>query len=70
MAPKRSSACTHPNSLVDAFRLRGAEGYETGIEALKEWLKRKDAPPAALLELARAIPRALGPVKNALEYLA
>lgn len=57
-------------SLVDVFRLRGSEGYETGIEGLKEWLKRKDSRPAALLELARTIPRALGPVKNALDYLA
>ena len=57
-------------SLVDVFRLRGTEGYETGIEALKEWLKRKDARPAALLELARTIPRALSPVRNALEHLA
>lgn len=57
-------------SLVDVFRLRGSEGYETGIEALKEWLKRKGSRPAVLLELARTIPRALGPVKNALEYLA
>lgn len=56
-------------SLADVFRLRGTEGYETGIEALKEWLKRTDARPAVLLELARLVPRALGPVKNALEYL-
>lgn len=56
-------------SLVDVFRLRGSEGYETGIEALKEWLKRNDSRPAALLELARTLPRALGPVKIALEYL-
>jgi predicted transcriptional regulator of viral defense system len=57
-------------SLVDVFRLRGSEGYETGIDALKEWLKRNDARPAALLELAHMIPRALGPVKLALGYLA
>jgi len=57
-------------SIVDAFRLRGNEGYETGIEALKEWLKRKNSRPAALLELARTIPRALGPVKIALEHIA
>jgi predicted transcriptional regulator of viral defense system len=56
-------------SLVDVFRLRGSEGYETGIEALKAWLKRNDARPAALLELSRKIPRALGPVKLALAYL-
>ena len=56
-------------SLVDVFRLRGSEGYETGIEALKEWLKRNDSRPAALLELARTIPRALGPIKAALGYL-
>lgn len=57
-------------SLIDAFRLRGSEGYETSIEALKEWLKRNDSRPASLLELAHRIPRALGPVKMALEHIA
>ena len=66
---ERTGLYSAERSLVDAFRLRGSEGYETGIEALKAWLKRSDARPATLLELARTIPRALGPVKMALEYL-
>lgn len=57
-------------SLVDVFRLRGIEGYETGVEAVKEWLKRPRARPAELLDLASKLPRASGPIRQALEYLA
>ena len=27
-------------SIVDMFRLRGSEGYELGVEALRSWLNR------------------------------
>ncbi|GAB2742635.1 type IV toxin-antitoxin system AbiEi family antitoxin domain-containing protein [Sinomonas soli] len=56
-------------SIVDAFRLRGAVGYETGIEALRNWLRRRGSQPAKLLELASALPRAKAPLQRALEVL-
>src|SRR5665647_3087983 len=56
-------------SIVDALRLRGHEGYETGIDALRAWLRRKGSNPSALLTLARELPRAEGPLREALTYL-
>src|SRR5674476_1073829 len=56
-------------SIVDALRLRGYEGYETGIDALRAWLRRKGSNPSALLKLAHELPRAQGPLREALTYL-
>ena len=56
-------------SIVDAFRLRGREGHELGYEALRRWLRRPGAQPAALLEMAGRFPRALTPLRQALEVL-
>lgn len=56
-------------SIVDVFRLRGQQGYEVGIEALRTWLQQPGSRPAALLETAKLLPRAEGPVRQALEYL-
>lgn len=56
-------------SIADAFRLRGAIGYEIARDALKEWL-RHGGKPARLLEIATALPRAKAPVSNALDILA
>lgn len=56
-------------SIVDAFRLRGLAGYETGIEALRNWLKLPGSHPAKLVDIARALPRASGPLRAALEVL-
>ena len=56
-------------SVVDAFRLRGREGHELGYEALRRWLRRPGAQPAALLEMAGQFPRALTPLRQALEVL-
>jgi predicted transcriptional regulator of viral defense system len=56
-------------SIVDAFRLRGSAGYETGIEALRNWLKRPGSQPARLMEVAAAVPRSQGPLRQALEVL-
>lgn len=55
--------------IVDAFRLRGGIGYETGRDALQAWLKR-GGKPSALLELATWIPRARTPLLQALTTLA
>ena len=56
-------------SIVDAFRLRGETGYELGRDALKEWLRR-GGKPARLIEIASRLPRAKGPVLQALDVLA
>lgn len=56
-------------SIVDAFRLRGSAGYETGIEALRNWLKRPGSQPARLMEIALLVPRSKGPLRQALEVL-
>lgn len=56
-------------SIVDAFRLRASAGYETGIEALRNWLKRPGSQPARLMELSTAIPRSKGPLRVAMEVL-
>lgn len=57
-------------AICDVFRLRGLEGYETGIEALRTWLGRRGSNPAELMSIAAQLPRAAGPVRTALEHLA
>jgi predicted transcriptional regulator of viral defense system len=56
-------------SIVDAFRLRGTAGYETGIEALRNWLKLPASQPAKLFAIAQSLPRAVGPLRTALGIL-
>lgn len=56
-------------SIVDAFRLRATAGYETGVEALRNWLKRPDSHPARLMQVASVVPRSSGPLRRALEVL-
>jgi predicted transcriptional regulator of viral defense system len=56
-------------SIVDAFRLRGSEGYEMATEALSNWLKRRGSHPAALLQIAAQLPRATAPLTLALSVL-
>ena len=55
-------------SIVDAFRLRGQVGYDLGLGALREWLRR-GGKPAALVDIAEQLPRSLGPLRLALETL-
>lgn len=55
-------------SIADAFRLRGDLGYELGRDALREWLRR-GGKPAQLMSVAARLPRAKGPVLQALEVL-
>ena len=56
-------------SIVDVFRTRATSGYETGVHAMRAWLRRPGASPAALMSLAEELPRARGPVRQALEHL-
>lgn len=55
--------------IADAFRLRGDLGYELGRDALREWLRR-GGKPAQLIAIALRLPRAKGPLLQALEALA
>ncbi len=59
---------TPERCIVDAFRLRSAIGYEAAREALRTWLAH-GGQPAKLAVLARKLPRAAGPLMNALELL-
>ncbi|WP_218951917.1 type IV toxin-antitoxin system AbiEi family antitoxin domain-containing protein [Amycolatopsis anabasis] len=56
-------------SIVDAFRLRHREGPELANTALRRWLARPGAQPAALLALARHFPRTEAPLRRVLEVL-
>ncbi|BCW43682.1 type IV toxin-antitoxin system AbiEi family antitoxin domain-containing protein [Arthrobacter sp. StoSoilB5] len=56
-------------SIVDAFRLRASAGYETGIEALRNWLKRPESQPARLMDIASSVPRSKRPLRQAMEVL-
>ncbi len=56
-------------SIVDAFRLRGQQGYEVGVEALRSWLRLRGSHTSALLGIAQQLPRSERPLRQALEYL-
>ncbi|MGF1664499.1 MAG: type IV toxin-antitoxin system AbiEi family antitoxin domain-containing protein [Kineosporiaceae bacterium] len=56
-------------SIIDAFRLRGTEGADLAYEALRRWLRRRGSQPADLLAVASHWPRAVSPVRSALELL-
>ena len=56
-------------SIIDAFRLRHQEGPDLAYEALRRWLRRRDASPAALINLAQGFPKALPALRSALEIL-
>jgi hypothetical protein len=55
-------------SIADAFRLRGAVGYELARESLREWLRR-GGRPARLMEVASQLPRTKSPVLEALAWV-
>lgn len=55
--------------IVDTFRLRGTEGTDQAIEALRRWLRTRGAQPAELMRMAEQLPRSEGPIRQALEYL-
>lgn len=56
-------------SLIDMIRLRHREGAEIAWEALRRWLGRKGARPAALIEMARSFRAAESAVRHALEVV-
>jgi predicted transcriptional regulator of viral defense system len=56
-------------SLVDVIRLRHREGSDVAWQALRRWLGRKGAKPAALIEMATRLHGAERAVRNALEVV-
>ncbi len=56
-------------SLVDVIRLRHLVGPDVAWEALRRWLRRKGARPAALIEMAKSLRGAESAVRNALEIV-
>lgn len=55
--------------VIDAFRMRGTEGYELAHDALRRWLRRRESQPGTLLRLAANWPRVVSPLRAALEVL-
>ncbi len=60
---------TAERSIVDALRLRGREGHDMAYEALRRWARRPGSQPSSLLMLAARFPRAVTPLRAALEVL-
>ncbi len=56
-------------SLIDMIRLRHREGPDVAWEALRRWLRRRGAKPAALIEMAKSLHGAERAVRNALEIV-
>ena len=56
-------------SIIDAFRLRHYEGPDVAHEALRRWLRRREASPAALIRMAEHFRKALPALRAALEIL-
>lgn len=57
-----------PRTIIDSYRLRNTLGPEVDHEALRRWL-RTGGQPAKLITVARAFPRAMPALRNALEIL-
>lgn len=55
--------------IIDAFRLRHVEGFEIGIGALQQWLRKPGSSPAALLGMAESFPRQKSNIRHILEIL-
>lgn len=65
----RMSLYSPERSIIDAFRLKHQEGHEMAYQALKSWLRRREAQPAQLLKIARDFPKAEPSLRLALEIL-
>jgi len=67
---KRSVGIYSPErTLVDVIRLRHREGSDVAWEALRRWLARKGAKPAALLAMAKHFHGAEKAIRAALEVV-
>ncbi|HEY5248255.1 MAG TPA: type IV toxin-antitoxin system AbiEi family antitoxin domain-containing protein [Dermatophilaceae bacterium] len=57
-----------PRTIVDTYRLRNTAGSDVAHQALRRWLAG-GGQPAELIAVARAFPRAMSALLNALEVL-
>jgi len=64
-----ANRCVARSVTTSSFRNRGQAGHELGHEALRRWLRRPGANPAALLKLAASFPRGVTALRKALEIL-
>jgi len=55
-------------SIIDAYRLRHLTGADMANESLRRWLRR-GGQPSDLLRMAKSFPRAMTPIRQALEVL-
>jgi hypothetical protein len=55
-------------SIIDAYRLRHLTGADMANEALRRWL-RHGGQPSNLLHVTKSFPRAMTPIRQALEVL-
>lgn len=68
--PETSIGIYNPErSIIDAIRLRHREGPDLVYGALKRWLRQRGAAPSTLLAMARHLPQAERPLREALEIL-
>lgn len=56
-------------TIIDCFRLMHQEGSDVAYEALRRWIHRRGSTPVHLLKVARAFPKALPRLRQALEVL-
>lgn len=57
-------------TLIDAFRMSHVVGSDTGLEALRRWVRRRGSQPGELLAMATgSFPRSAGRLRAALEVL-
>ena len=56
-------------SIIDAFRLRHLYGSDQAVEALRRWLRQREAQPSDLLAMARRFPTTEPSLRHALEIL-
>ncbi len=60
---------TPVRSILDAYRLRHLFGVDQAHEALRRWLRQRDAQPSELLSMAAKFPKAERIVRTSLETL-
>lgn len=56
-------------TIVDSFRLMHREGSDIAYTALRRWVAQRGNSPSSLLHVARAFPKTIPRLRNALEAL-
>ena len=60
---------TPSRTIIDTFRMVRIEGREAAVDALRRWLRRREAKPAELLAMAKHFPKVAGTIRSTLETL-